>query len=158
MTLPCRARRSLGHATWAILALKRRGDGAVVDVRCIFSGVPDFRRLADVPSGRVGLEEVWQEPSLEPKMFPVVPVPPDSRALLSPKRFSESLDRVRQRFDYVVLRTSSGLVSDATILAMQGGTYTFRCASRQSIRNPEAAEARVIGTILNVGHSRLEYC
>jgi Mrp family chromosome partitioning ATPase len=77
------------------------------------------------------------------------------------------LGRVRQRFDYVLLRTSSGLVSDTAILATQGDGVLFvvdaqntrRCASRQSIRNPEALRAKVIDTMMvNVRRLREGYC
>ncbi len=135
---------------------------------CIFFGLRNLRRLADVLSGRVGLEGVWQEPWLEAMMFPVVLVPPDSVQLLRPKRFLEFFGRVRQRFDYVLLCTSSsGLVSDTVILAIQGDRVllvvgaqnTFRCSSRRIMRNPEGVRLKVIGTtIANVRHSRLEYC
>jgi hypothetical protein len=59
------------------------------------------------------------------------------------------------------------LMSDTASLATQAGRVllvvgaqnTFGCASGQSLRNPEAASAKVIGTtILNVRHPKLEYC
>lgn len=136
---------------------------AVVEVLRILFGLRSVRGLADILSGSVCLEVVSQE-LLEPKTFTVVPAPPASAQLLNPKRVS---------------RFWVECVSDSTVCCAPptqdsrlipqvlpcGETHcclpwmhknTYRCASRQSIRNPEAVKAKVIGTtMVNVKHSRM---
>lgn len=137
-------------------------------LRVLF-GLRSVRGLADILSGSVRLGVVSQE-LLEPKMFAVVPVPPDSAELLKPKRVSRFLGRVCERFDCMLRTSSSGLAPDTANLAMRGDPLLLavdaqkhlqlrlRCASRQSKRNPEAVKAKVIGTtMVNVRHSRMGY-
>jgi hypothetical protein len=78
------------------------------------------RGLADILSGSVRLGVVSQELLLEPKMFAVVPVPPDSAELLKSKRVSRFLGRVCERFDCMLRTSCSGLAPDTASLAMRG--------------------------------------
>jgi hypothetical protein len=110
---------------------------------------------------------VWQELLLDPKVLAAVPAPPDSTQPSRPKRLSEFVSRLHQRFGYVLRISSLGFVSDTVSFVMQGNPVLLvvdvqdicRWVSRQSTRNPEAVRAKVIGTtMVNVRLSKVEYC
>lgn len=85
---------------------------------------------------------------------PKIPNPPD---ILATKRFAVLVDSLRAQFDYVIFDTPPvltfvdaaiiGNLADCTLLVIRQGS-TKRSAVAESLQQLDAANARVIGTVL----------
>ena len=114
--------------------------------------------IVDFLVGQQILQSVYQEPLEGLKVIPAGPIPPNPAEILGSERFTESLVRVRQEFDYVLIDTPPvELVSDAAIVANKADGVllvvdaqdTRKSSVRKSIRNLEAVGANVLGTVMN---------
>lgn len=121
-------------------------------------GIESSSGLLDVLSGARRLEAVWSEPVSGLKVVPAGHTPPNPSEVLSSRRFTEFLDRVRQEFDYVLLDTPPVcLVSDSAILAKNGdgvllvldAQETSKRTLRRAMHILEGVGANVIGTVMN---------
>lgn len=109
--------------------------------------------------GQGTLEQVAQ-PTEVPGLtvLPCGPLPPNPAELLHTRAFAELLQRLRERYDLVVLDSPPiGPVSDALVLARQAdgvllvlkaGT-THREAARSARRALASVQARILGGVLN---------
>lgn len=121
-------------------------------------GLRNFRGLLEVIVGERDLEEVWEEPLPGLKVVTAGPIPPNPSELLGSRRFTDFLDHIRPKFDYVLIDGPPvGLVSDPLILSAQtDGILLVVDAKkagkgdvRDSVRRLQAVGARVIGTVVN---------
>jgi capsular exopolysaccharide synthesis family protein len=121
-------------------------------------GIESRLGLLDVISGARQLSAVWNEPVPGLKVVPAGHTPPNPSEVLSSRRFSEFLVRVRQEFDYVLLDAPPvRLVSDSAILAKNGdgvllvldAQETSKRALRQAMHVLDGVGANVIGTVMN---------
>lgn len=114
--------------------------------------------IGDILAGRQSLQSVLEEPYPGLKVMPGGSRPPNPTELLQSKRFTQSLEQMRQEFDYVLIDSPPvGFVSDPTILAMQAdgvllvldAQHTRKASVRRSIRSMQAVGVNVIGTVMN---------
>lgn len=121
-------------------------------------GIDSSPGLLDVISGARSLSTVWDEPLDGLKVVPAGYTPPNPSEILSSRRFTEFLIRVRQEFDYVLLDTPPvRLVSDSAIVSKHGdgvllildAQETSKRSLRQAMNVLEGVGANVIGTVMN---------
>ena len=114
--------------------------------------------LVDVLVGEKEPPEVWHEPIPNLKLIPTGAPPPNPAEILTSRRLTEFLGRVRQEFDYVLVDTPPmGLVSEAAALAANGdgvllvldSQHTRKGSLRQALRRLRSVGANVLGTVMN---------
>ena len=118
----------------------------------------NFRGLADVLVKEDDPREVWQEPVPNLKILTAGLIPPNPAELLGSKRFTGLLERMRNKFDYILLDAPPvEMVADPLILATQAdgvllvvnSQNTRRGDLRRSVRSLNAVEANILGTVMN---------
>lgn len=118
----------------------------------------NFRGLADVLVNEDDPREVWQEPVPNLKILTAGLIPPNPAELLGSKRFTGLLERMRNKFDYILLDAPPvEMVADPLILATQAdgvllvvnSQNTRRGDLRRSVRSLNAVEANILGTVMN---------
>lgn len=121
-------------------------------------GLRNIQGMVDVVVGERSLQEVWHEPLPGLKVVTAGPIPPNPAEILSSRRFTEFLSRVRDEFDYVLIDVPPvELVSDPLVLATQGdgvllvldAQSTRKGTFRHSLRSLETVGANVLGTVMN---------
>lgn len=121
-------------------------------------GLRNFHGVVNALVGEYGLLEVCQEPMPGLKVATAGPLPPSPAELLSSRRFSELIDRIRPVFDYVLIDAPPvEPVSDPAILATQAdgvllvldAQNTRKGALRQGMQSLEAVGANVLGIVMN---------
>ena len=114
--------------------------------------------LVDVLMGEMEPQEIWHEPIPNLKLIPTGAPPPNPAEILTSRRLTEFLGRVRQEFDYVLVDTPPmGLVSEAAALAANGdgvllvldSQHTRKGSLRQALRRLRSVGANVLGTVMN---------
>jgi capsular exopolysaccharide synthesis family protein len=114
--------------------------------------------LVDLLIGEQEPQEVWIEPIPNLKLIPAGAPPPNPAEILTSRRLTEFLGRVRQDFDYVLVDTPPmGYVSEAAALAANGdgvllildSQRTRKGALRQALRRLRSVGANVLGTVMN---------
>jgi capsular exopolysaccharide synthesis family protein len=114
--------------------------------------------LVDILVGEQEPQEVWYEPIPNLKLILTGPLPPNPAEILTSRRLTEFLGRVRQEFDYVLVDTPPmGLVSEAAALAANGdgvllvldSQHTRKGSLRQALRRLRSVGANVLGTVMN---------
>jgi capsular exopolysaccharide synthesis family protein len=118
----------------------------------------NMKGLVDVLVGDQVPQEVWTEPIPNLKLMPAGAPPPNPAEILTSRRLTEFLGRVRQQFDYVLVDTPPiGYVAEAAGLAANGdgvllildSQHTRKGALRQALRRLRSVGANVLGTVMN---------
>jgi capsular exopolysaccharide synthesis family protein len=121
-------------------------------------GLRNVRGLTNILAGEYDLQDVWMEPLQGLKVVTVGQLPFNPTEVLSSRRYTDFLRRVRQDFDYVLLNASPiQPVSDALIFASQADAVlvvfdaqrTHEGPVRRAIHALGAVEANVLGTVIN---------
>ncbi len=121
-------------------------------------GVRNVHGLMNVLAGERSLQEVWHEPLKNLKVMTVGPMPANPAEVLSSRRFTEFLENVRRKFDYVLVDAPpTQLVSDPAVIASQGDAVllvldaqkTRKRVLRGTMRGLEAIGANVLGIVMN---------
>lgn len=121
-------------------------------------GIKSSPGLMDVVLDAQSLPRVWHEPLSGLKVVPAGHRPPNPSEIVSSRRFTEFLIKLRQDFDYVLLDTPPvRMVSDSAVLAKQGDGVLLvldeEDASKRSLRQAmnvlEGVGANIIGTVVN---------
>lgn len=120
-------------------------------------GLRNVRGLTNVLAGEYDLQDVWVEPLQGLKVVTVGQMPFNPTEVLSSRRYTEFLRKIRQDFDYVLLNASpTQPVSDAMILASQADAVLVVFDAqrlhegpvRRAIHALGAVEANVLGTVM----------
>jgi capsular exopolysaccharide synthesis family protein len=118
----------------------------------------NIKGLVDVLVGEQGRQDVWVEPIPNLKLIPAGAPPPNPAEILTSRRLTEFLGRLRQDFDYVLIDTPPiGFVSETAALAANGdgvllildSQRTRKGALRQALRRLRSVGANVLGTVMN---------
>jgi succinoglycan biosynthesis transport protein ExoP len=131
-------------------------------------GAKNRRGLSNVLTGNVTLEEAIQKTSVSG--LSIVPrgiCPPNPTDLLGSQRMRQTLSRLRESFDFILIDSPPGIaVSDAAILSVicDGvllvfhGQKTTAVSARQVLDRLDAVRAPVLGVVLNsIDLSNREY-
>jgi capsular exopolysaccharide synthesis family protein len=123
-----------------------------------FFRLPNMRGLTDVLAGVQRPQALWEEPLPGLKVLTAGPMPPSPPELFETKRFTEFLEGMRQEFDYVLVDAPPvDRISDSLILATRAdgvllildAQLTRKSSLRRTIRDLEAINVRIIGTVMN---------
>ena len=129
-------------------------------------GLRNAYGLMNVLAGEREPEEAWQEPVEGLRVLTAGPPPPHPAEVLISRPFTQLIEQMRPKFDYVLLDAPpTQLVSDPTILARQAdgvlllfdAQNTRKGSVRQAMRSLEAVGANFLGTIMtNVDYARVD--
>ena len=111
--------------------------------------IDQTRKVADVIA-KCSVPNLW--------VLPAGHLPPNPAELLSSRRFSKFLEKVREQFDWVIIDSPPVMaVTDASILAylasgvlfVTAADVTNRPAAVRAMEQLAAAKAKLIGAVLN---------
>ncbi|MDI6872259.1 MAG: CpsD/CapB family tyrosine-protein kinase [Bacillota bacterium] len=164
-TVPGEGKSSVAANLASVMALSSGARGVLVDadlrkpVQARIFDLSGRVGLTNVLMGSMSLEEALKETGIEGlKLLPSGPIPPNPAELLESEAMVSLLDALRTQCDFVIVDTPPLLpVTDAALLAPKAdGTIlvvragrTPREAIRRGKQALEAADARVIGVVLN---------
>jgi protein-tyrosine kinase len=124
-----------------------------------YMGNNNFKGLSNYISGHAELDEIINSTDIAGLYYITCGVkPPNPTELISSDRFSELLEEMRDRFDFVIIDTPPlgnvidcaiiAAQADGTVLVVQYGAVNYRRA--QMVKNQlEKAKAHILGVVLN---------
>jgi capsular exopolysaccharide synthesis family protein len=161
--------RGEGKTTIAVsLALAIGQLGKVLLIDADLRGRPAAGRLG-LPAGTPGLSDLAAGTAEEAAcihrvdemgidMLPAGPPPADPLELLSSRRFAQSLERLRERYDHIVIDSAAAQavsdplmlsrVCDAVVLVVRAGKAQLP-EIQTTVRRLDRAGAPIIGAVLN---------
>jgi len=120
--------------------------------------VPQEPGLSNLIVGDAKASEMIRTAASGVAVLPAGRIPPNPAELLGSKRFQELLARLGERFDWIVIDSPPVMaVTDATVLAhlvsgvmfVASAEMTNKHAARTAVDQLVAADARVLGAVLN---------
>ncbi|MBO8161205.1 MAG: polysaccharide biosynthesis tyrosine autokinase [Thermosipho sp. (in: Bacteria)] len=106
----------------------------------------------------VSMEKITQEYMDNLDIIPVGPLPPNPTALLTSKKFEEFIEKIKEKYEKIVIDLPPILVAadpliaskhtDGMILVVRAG-QTHKHSLRVAIENIEASDTKLLGLVIN---------
>ena len=127
--------------------------------------LPERKGLTSIVLGQFKLNEVLQKTKTENLSFiSAGPIPPNPTEVLSSSKMKFVIERLKEKFDVIIIDTSSLVVADAISLSttVDGCLYVLDAGSTKELQASKSLEelqkvgAPILGTILNRSHSTIK--